>query len=391
MSAVQAMDIKELANVENYASMPTLYGVKSNGGIKQWTVGYIVNDDGTAILRKRHGTVGGKLVTSDKKCTAKFVGKANERNAAEQARFEMNAAHKKQLDVGMQLSIEAAKAYDPMLPMLVKTFKNDKKHIKFPCYVQPKLNGVRCLANMVNGSKPEYISRKNKRYETLDHLTEPLMALAMTDVAWDGEIYNHGWNFAKILQRVKKLRPDSNQLQYWIYDVIEENALDFQDRNTLIKVVLGPKGKRNGPLIIVPTIKVNSEDEIRKIHDEWVKLGFEGAIVRNAKGKYKKGLVRSYDIQRFKDFHDAEFKIIGGKAEEVQLEDESWVNCIVFECETEDGKTFFVRPKGDVASRARMFDDLDKLIGKDLTVRYGEKSEDNIPIFPVGIAIRDYE
>jgi DNA ligase-1 len=51
-----------------------------------------------------------------------------------------------------------------------------------------------------------------------------------------------------------------------------------------------------------------------------------------------------------------------------------------------------VRPKGTVAQRKQWYNEAVNIIGKkELTVRYQEKSEDLIPIFPVGIAIRDYE
>jgi len=49
------------------------------------------------------------------------------------------------------------------------------------------------------------------------------------------------------------------------------------------------------------------------------------------------------------------------------------------------------RPRGTVERRQEMFDGLHRLIGKLLTVRYQELSEDGIPIFPVGVAVRDYE
>jgi hypothetical protein len=49
------------------------------------------------------------------------------------------------------------------------------------------------------------------------------------------------------------------------------------------------------------------------------------------------------------------------------------------------------RPRGTVKRRQEMFDGLHHLIGKLLTVRYQELSEDGIPIFPVGVAVRDYE
>jgi DNA ligase-1 len=50
-----------------------------------------------------------------------------------------------------------------------------------------------------------------------------------------------------------------------------------------------------------------------------------------------------------------------------------------------------VRPRGTHEDRADLFKDGDSYIGKKLTVRYQELTEDGIPRFPVGIAFRDYE
>ena len=371
-----------------FGLMPTLYGKTSGDKVKQWTIGWFIKPDGTVILRTRHGQVGGKLTNSDKRVKAVNVGKSNERDPKAQAEFETKAGFKKQLDVGMQTTIEAAKAHRPKLPMLVQTYKDNPEKITFPAYLQPKLNGVRCLGDVeVECESVQFISRKNKRYNgTVGHFI-PYLVCPGIGAQWDGEIYRHGWSFAKILQRVKAVYPDSDQLQYWIYDVADE-TLTFEDRHKLVKLTL----EQFGPIVIVPTVEVNNDEEVWKLHDEWVAQGFEGAIIRNKNGMYHKGLVRSYDVMRVKNFHDDEFEIVGGKAEEVQLNDGSWTNCLIFTCKTKDGEnTFDPRPRGTVEERAQMYKDLPNLIGKQLTVRYAELSEDGIPIFPVGVAVRDYE
>lgn len=393
MTPQEALGIENEDDVAGFSAHPTLYGKTSTGKIKQWTVGYFVELDGTAILRKRHGQVGGSLQNSDKKVKAVNVGKSNERDPQTQAKFEAAAAHKKQLDVGMQDSIEKAQAHKPNLPMLVHTYKDNMGKITFPAYLQPKLNGVRCLTHLEQGQAPQFISRKNQRYETVDHIGAALREMGIDNITLDGEIYTHGWSFAKVLQRVKKQRvgtDGSDKLQYWVYDIADE-AIPYEMRHNQIDNML------QGHAVIVkcPTVEVHNDDQVWKIHDEWVKLGFEGAIIRNKHGMYQKGLVRSYDVMRVKNFHDAEFEIIGGKSEEVKLEDETWVDCVVYRCKTETGQEFDVRPVGSVEARVKMFANLKDAIGKPLTVKYAEFSEDGIPIFPVGmpegLAIRDYE
>ena len=64
---------------------------------------------------------------------------------------------------------------------------------------------------------------------------------------------------------------------------------------------------------------------------------------------------------------------------------------IIYECKTKEGIAFDVRPRGTIEQRRDWFKNGSKQIGKQLTVRYFELTADNIPRFPVGICVRDYE
>jgi len=113
--------------------------------------------------------------------------------------------------------------------------------------------------------------------------------------------------------------------------------------------------------------------------------GDEGVMIRNAASPYQVGK-RSYHLQKFKKFFDDEYKIIG--ANEGQGND---IGTVVWVCETPQGLPFAVRPKGTRAERQDWYQNRDQYIGKGLTVKYQELTNDGIPRFPVGIAIRDYE
>ena len=113
--------------------------------------------------------------------------------------------------------------------------------------------------------------------------------------------------------------------------------------------------------------------------------GYEGMMVRNQNSLYKYKH-RSYDLQKVKRFVDDEYEIIGGKdgsGREAGL--------IVYKCITPSGLEFDVRPRGSHEERAHAFKNLENNIGKMLTVRYQELTDDGRPRFPVGIAVRDYE
>jgi DNA ligase-1 len=83
---------------------------------------------------------------------------------------------------------------------------------------------------------------------------------------------------------------------------------------------------------------------------------------------------------------DAEFEIVG--CDEGSGKDEGKA---IFVCKIKNGKTFSVRCKGADEVRQEQWKNRKAYIGKELTVRYQTLSDDGIPIFPVGIIVRDYE
>ena len=237
------------------------------------------------------------------------------------------------------------------------------------------IHNCRCI---YQGAK--FISRKGKQFTTLEHLVPELKQLNI-DIP-DGEIYIHGATFQEIIRRVKKDRGvDTKILKYWIYDQIVDSP--FSTRTQDIATKFGMDKYIN--LVQVPTIIANTEGEIKKWHDKWVQEGFEGVIIRNVSGVYKVKH-RSPDLQKYKEFIDEEFEIVGGH--EGSGPD---AGTVVFEVKNKSNKVFSVRPKGTREIRTEWMKDIKQLLGKELTVRYQLLSEAGIPIFPVGIAIRDYE
>ena len=124
--------------------------------------------------------------------------------------------------------------------------------------------------------------------------------------------------------------------------------------------------------------------DIYELHDKYVAEGYEGAIIHNIDGLYEFGF-RSNDLIKLKSFMDSEYKIVG--VVEATGRDEETA---VFVCECEAGQ-FNVKPMGTRELRADYFKNRKKLIGKMVTVKYQELSDDGIPRFPSAISIRDYE
>jgi DNA ligase-1 len=65
--------------------------------------------------------------------------------------------------------------------------------------------------------------------------------------------------------------------------------------------------------------------------------------------------------------------------------------CVLWRCATVEGLEFDCRPRGSREERAELYRRGATYVGKPLTVRFQEWTDDKVPRFPVGITIRDYE
>ncbi len=300
------------------------------------------------------------------------VGRSNERNSQEQADFEFDAVIKKQKDKGFREKGER-KNVRPM-PMLAHKFTDHKKKIEFPVYVQPKLNGMRMLFDGENGW-----SRGNKEVipEVIQHLKFDTGGFIL-----DGELMlPNNVLLQESMTAIKKYRPElSPKLLYHVYDIVD-SELPYAKRQQIIHDIFHSAPKN---VVRVPTWEAHNESDVLVWHKSFTRDGFEGTMIRNPDMPYEIGK-RSYSLLKLKDFVDAEYRIVN-----VVDGDGSDVGLAIFELETDSGERFNCRPEGSQENRADLFKNRRELVGKYLTVRYQELSKDGIPIFPVGVSIREW-
>ena len=265
--------------------------------------------------------------------------------------------------------------------MLAHEFTKRGHNVVYPCYVQPKLNGARCLIKKLNHAM-RATSRGGKEYRAIEAIKESLMDAMDTFDILDGELYNHELSFQEIMTAIKNetdLDINLSRIQYWVYDLAME-GLFFDERYKIISQMVAYADSDS--IVLVPTYLVHNEQELAERHAEFTAQGFEGTMIRNTDGVYK-FKHRSVDLQKYKDFQDAEFKIIGGN-EGVGL---SAGQCI-FICETQSGHSFGVRCIGANAVREEQWQNLNTYINQYLTVKFQDYSDTGIPVFPVGLGIR---
>tara|TARA_B100001094_G_C18153669_1_gene785175 strand:- start:547 stop:1638 length:1092 start_codon:yes stop_codon:yes gene_type:complete len=358
-----------------------LYGNPSSGDkIKQWKI-FVTNEKNEVYIIRQHGFVEHKISESKKHIqSGKNIGKQNETTALEQAIKEAKSLYKKQLENGYTKSLENLNK-QTLLPMLAHDFNKRGKDITFPCYIQPKLDGVRLMITMQN-DEIKMISRTGKEINVSiwKHIIKKVSKHLKNGLWLDGEIFSFEIPFEEITGAFhKKTKPEYiENLNFYIFDCFDENVSGqtFDERLKFLKTC---------NLNLVTTEIINKNEELNRFHERYISDGFEGVMLRNKDGIYKSNY-RSKDLQKYKTFCDEEFTIVGGQ--EATGNDSG---TIIFMCETKDKHTFKVRPKGTREYRKQLLENIDQCIGKQLTVRYQNMTEHNIPRFPVGIAIRDYE
>ena len=274
--------------------------------------------------------------------------------------------------------------------MLAHKYNEDKAD--YPAFIQPKLDGVRCLFTAKGA-----FSRANNQFMNVEHIEQALKPFFAKNptVILDGELYNHGLkdDFEKIISLVKKKKPtDEDRLEaaemveYHVYDVASMKIGGYATRlNYLNSDVF--KGFATWPIMQVDTKVAHDFDDATEFHAKNLKLGYEGSIYRSWSGKYKG--TRSWDLMKFKDFHDTEATIIGyeiGKGKRqgtlgkfIMQDDEG----IEFGCPP--GKGY------DYKDLANMLNNIHDYIGQRATFTYFQKTQAGSYRHPHYKTLRNYE
>lgn len=369
--------------------LPTLYKVTATGSIQEWTV-RVVLDNNQATIVTKYGKVGGEIITAEEVVReGKNTGKKNETTPLQQAEKEAKARWKKKQDrEGYTTSKDGVVQQDCISPMLAHPLKNVLAHTHYPCDAQRKFNGTRLIVQVVNGQVTLW-SRKQAKVTSLPHIQaayEKAFQGVLGTFIFDGECYRHGWPLQKISGYFRTQEPKEGylELKHCVYDMPSSDGPWSHREGRLVDIY--SLYLHTSPCIeLVEAVRVASEKEAWQLHDTWVQEGYEGAILRQLNYPYEFGK-RSQGLAKLKKFQDAEFIIQSCKEGKGKFE-----GTAIFTCLTPEGKPFDCCAPGDLDQRAWFWHNRDKFIGKPLTVRYFELSQDGIPIFPVGIAIRDYE
>ena len=372
-----------------------LFKTNNNNKISEWEIKIIKKNDIYAIITT-HGEENGKKISHEKDITAGKVKRNILEQAVQDAKRKWENKKEKEL-YSESIHINNTKKI-VVRPMLANTFsfdlyktKNRSFKLSFPSYIQKKYDGIRCISYLKDGDVV-LESRRGVPFQNFHLLKDELKVILekMPETFYlDGELYTNEMDFETISGLIrlheKSCKHDDikmiNMIDYHVYDLVDTNMLEltYKERYSILCDILKESSKCKS----VESLIAKELDDVKKYHDQFVKDGYEGIMIRDMNGIYEMNK-RSKYLQKFKEFLEEEFKIVGfheGSGDEK--------GSIVWDCVTKDEKPFAVRPKGTFESRKKLFIDGEKYIGKLLTVIFQEYSSEDIPRFPVGKGIRD--
>lgn len=364
---------------------PTLYKLTTTGKVQIW----YMEREGEKYRTISGQLRGAKVTSAWTVAKAKNVGRSNETTPEEQAISEINATYVlKETQKNYKRSITGIENKTYFEPMLAKSFEQKRiKNDDWPVFIQPKLDGMRCIAN-----KFGMFTRNGKEITTCPHIFEELKVFFEQDetLIIDGELYNHDFNddFNSIISAVKRadMSPESLErsrkiVQYHIYD-IGDMDMTFFERKILIETLF--RRKEFNYLKQVETHICNSFIDIDFKHKKIFSKGYEGTIVRlDALYENK----RTYSLMKKKDFITEEFPILA------LIEGEgNWSGAAksgLFQ--HPNGNTFGASIKGTYEYCKQLLRDAESYTGQLGTVVFQELTPDGVPKFGVLHSIRDYE
>lgn len=325
------------------------------------------------------------------------------------------------------LTVNPQWAHLNIQPMLAQKWEMGVKSLQFSSsklLASPKIDGIRCIVGY-NAERDElqFFSRGGIVLECCHGLVSSLIPLFRADhqLMLDGELFAPMCSFEQLNGLVRRLSSRSTEsiqdkqaklLEFFAFDIMYTSKLKvdapFSARYELLKQLIpvcGAKrisnyqhdehrkkvlrrefhdenyGKGNR-VFHVPAAAISTH-EVDSVLKEGCAQGFEGLMIRRPEFPYEHGK-RSYGLLKYKEMHDAEFKVVDVAPGEGKLKN----SLGSFVCVTKGGQRFNATPKVSAAERVKMWNNRQQYIGKWLTVQYQELSNQDVPRFPIAKCVR---
>lgn len=391
---------EENADVYDY---PKLYKRDARGTIREYEVRVEVLDDGTVKLYRisrvketSSGEVGrpvievrlirGKVKRSDLEQAQQMAQKFWSDQKTKKGYVEDEEAHHEAPADG-EVNLNAN------IPMTAYVYEPGVTRLRFPVLLQPKYDGSRTIG-MCHHQELRFYSRSRKIVYGMPHISDILQPILcglpqFAGLILDGELMNdqnRQWESSGIMRRFVKGKMTPEQLQEYetfvadtylvLYDCYApgHEADPFRDRQvTLREVYRQIPARYHQTIRLAPTTTAQNQTDIMRTFGEHIQANFEGTMIRNPDSPYRHN--RTQDLLKLKAIQEQDFIIV----DVIPAENEPGSRLVL---QTDDGRQFNVRPRGDLEYREYLLKHRDRIMGLKATIQYATLSEDGKPQHP---------
>ena len=374
----------------------TLFKMDANGCIRVWTA-WVEHYAHSSTVFARHGLNGATPTIS----RSEFVTWEHEKLSDNELASRLTYMQKRR---GYTETIPVCK---PFRPMLLQSYKNRLQHIPPEVYIQPKLNGHRCLASS------QWM--KSREGNTIASLPEIQAALAdlPEEIVLDGELYSHGFTSEQTQSVINRNTPDPerHKMSFVVYDLVDE-SLTFTERWKALQEIFQtafmpfckpvlphdlPKLPHDPPttslppppylptshsqVVLLDTLRIDSS-QVDEHFKFFLSHQYEGAVIRLPNSHYQIN-VRSPGVLKLKPFETINSTIL----DIVPCDRAPTQGKLVLQ--NPKGGTFVAQLKGNHHYRTHVLRERDKYLGCLCTVEFEDYSENDKPLKPVGIKIHE--
>lgn len=350
-------------------------------------------------VRIEHGQFLGKPIMQIVDSKLKKVEDDIERRIKDKLKsgyIEINYIDETRENLGMlliSLTTDHTGLYNNLLPMKAIPFEYGK--VTYPRIGQRKYNGLRCVLRWekyTTGSglfKTEMegaiLRAKNGLKYILPHITNNLTKeyffVDGMELIYDGELYIHGkaLNYIKASCPVEmengtitKSENSPGEVAFVMFDlsipeVIQSDRLDIL--NTMY-VSMFTKNLDLNAFRHTSSVFIHSDEQAENFRDRYIKMGYEGLILRDPDGEYQFGK-RNSTMYKFKKPHETICTIVD-IIEKSETSDR--VNIVFVLRNDINDNLFECTPIGDNDVKREYLIHKDKYISKACKVKYYERS-----------------
>lgn len=271
---------------------------------------------------------------------------------------------------------------------LANKYNPEKEYATKLWLASPKLDGLRCfyvhnkLKHHPNWVKEKTLYTRNGKevfgFEKIRSYLEEVCTANKLDFA-DGELFSKELLFEEIQSIVttrKEISPERKKKIFFNLFAISTNSLEhFCDTTKMLRAY-----EQNEFFKVVEYYLVDSKEEIERLHDRFVNVGYEGIMLRDTKELYN--FERSNALLKYKKFKEDDFEIIDVEFGRPRTKYENEI--VRIKVVKENIESWVGTGLKD--STRKMLKELheeNKLIGKLVEIKYQNITEDNSLRFAV--------